>query len=80
MNNTIKQPSYIQQRKQFIRQRLVSNTIRIVPMCLLLGSCMEYFMLRTGFYDVVKRKEAERLIELENELKHSKHKNVKQNT
>lgn len=53
-------------RRQYIRQRMVRQVVRLVPMCLLLGGAMEMFMVHTGFYDVVKRKEAERIIEKRN--------------
>jgi hypothetical protein len=52
-----------ERRTRYINQRLRGNLVRLVPMCLLLGGCMELFMLNTGFYDVVKRKEAEKIIE-----------------
>jgi hypothetical protein len=36
---------------------------RVVPACFVLGGCMELFMIKTGFYDIVTRKEAERRVE-----------------
>jgi hypothetical protein len=36
---------------------------RIVPVCLVLGASMELFMIKTGFYEIVTRKEAERQAE-----------------
>lgn len=34
--------------------------IRVVPICFVLGASMELFMIKTGFYEIVTRKEAER--------------------
>ena len=36
---------------------------RVVPACFVLGAAMELFMVKTGFYDIVTRKEAERRVE-----------------
>jgi hypothetical protein len=41
---------------QLIRQDL----IRVVPLCFVVGASMELFMIKTGFYSIVTRKEAER--------------------
>ena len=35
----------------------------MVPGCFLLGASMELFMIKTGFYDIVTRKEGERRVE-----------------
>ncbi|RYH08159.1 hypothetical protein EON65_41180 [archaeon] len=37
---------------------------RIVPICFVLGAGMELFMIKTGFYTIVTRKEAERRLDL----------------
>jgi len=37
----------------------------VIPFCMLCGASMELFMNVTGFYSIVKRKQAERLIEKE---------------
>ena len=37
--------------------------IRLVPVCFGLGAFMELFMIKTGFYEIVTRKEAERRAE-----------------
>ncbi len=36
---------------------------RVVPVSFALGAAMEFFMIKTGFYDIVTKKEAERLDE-----------------
>ena len=39
--------------------------MKIVPICFVTGASMELFMIKTGFYDIVTRKEAERRHEAE---------------
>jgi hypothetical protein len=34
--------------------------IRVIPMGLIVGAGMEFFMIKTGFYDIVTKNEAER--------------------
>lgn len=36
------------------------NLLRIVPSCFLVGAGIEFFMIHTGFYEIVTRKEGER--------------------
>lgn len=36
---------------------------RIVPISFVLGAAMELFMIKTGFYDTVRRKKAEERLE-----------------
>jgi len=36
---------------------------KVVPACFALGAGMELFMIKTGFYDIVTRKEGERQAE-----------------
>lgn len=51
-------------------QLLKRALFRVVPLCFVVGSSFELFMIHTGFYDVALRKEGERLAErsaLENE-------------
>lgn len=57
---------HLLRRRHYIRHRIIQNTVRLIPMCLVLGGAMELFMLNTGFYEVVKRKEAEKIIEKRN--------------
>ena len=35
----------------------------LVPSCFLIGASMELFMVKTGFYDIVTKKQAERNLE-----------------
>jgi hypothetical protein len=35
--------------------------LRVVPTCFCIGAAMELFMIKTGFYEIVSRKEGERL-------------------
>ncbi|KAJ1424270.1 hypothetical protein B484DRAFT_331293 [Ochromonadaceae sp. CCMP2298] len=44
-------------------QLLKRELLRVVPICLVIGSSMELFMIKTGFYDIVTRKEGERRAE-----------------
>ena len=37
---------------------------RVVPVCFVLGASMELFMIKTGFYEIVTRKEGERRAEM----------------
>ncbi len=34
--------------------------IRLVPACFIIGAAMEFFMIKTGFYNIVTSKEAQR--------------------
>lgn len=34
---------------------------RIIPGCFLLGASMELFMIKTGFYNIVTKKEGEKI-------------------
>jgi hypothetical protein len=36
---------------------------KIIPICFFTGACIELFMINTGFYTIVTRKEAERRAE-----------------
>jgi hypothetical protein len=36
---------------------------KVVPICFLVGASMEFFMIKTGFYGIVTRKEGERMEE-----------------
>jgi endonuclease YncB( thermonuclease family) len=36
---------------------------RFVPICFLAGASIELFMIKTGFYQIVTRKEAERRLQ-----------------
>ncbi len=42
---------------------LKHDLIRVVPLSFLVGASMEFFMIKTGFYEIVTRKEAERRAE-----------------
>ena len=33
---------------------------KVVPICFVVGASMELFMIKTGFYEIVTRKEGER--------------------
>lgn len=44
-------------------QLLKRELLRVVPLCFVVGSSFELFMIQTGFYDVALRKEGERLAE-----------------
>ena len=46
-------------RRAVVRYRLT----RLIPGCLVLGAAAELFMIKTGFYNVAKRKEVERKVE-----------------
>lgn len=37
--------------------------IRVVPVCFIVGASFEFFMIHTGFYEIVTRKEGERRAE-----------------
>jgi len=37
--------------------------MRVVPVSFVLGAGMELFMVKTGFYDIVTKKEGERITE-----------------
>jgi len=37
--------------------------LRVVPVCFVMGASIELFMIKTGFYDIVTMKEAERRAE-----------------
>lgn len=40
---------------------ILSHTLkRVVPICFVVGASMELFMIKTGFYEIVTRKEGER--------------------
>ncbi len=41
----------------------VKDLMRVVPICFLVGASMELFMIKTGFYSIVTRKEGERRAE-----------------
>lgn len=45
------------------RYPIIPNLMRVVPACFLVGAGIEFFMVNTGFYDIVTRLEAERLEE-----------------
>ena len=55
--------------------------LRVVPTCFALGAGMELFMIKTGFYDIVTRKEAERradaILEQERRQKRLQELNIK---
>jgi len=38
---------------------------KLVPLCFTVGACMEFFMIKTGFYDTVTKLEAEKIAESE---------------
>eukprot|EP01031_Cornospumella_fuschlensis_P036276 gene36276-44005_t len=42
---------------------ILQDLKRIVPICFFLGAGMEFFMIKTGFYSIVTRKEAERRLD-----------------
>jgi len=42
---------------------LLSATLKVVPICFTVGAAIELFMIKTGFYTIVTRKESERLTE-----------------
>jgi hypothetical protein len=44
-------------------QQLKRELLRVIPLCLLMGSSIELFMIKTGFYDIVTRLEGERKAE-----------------
>ena len=48
--------------------QLVPILKRVVPACFVLGAAMEGFMIKTGFYDIVTRKEGERRLQREQEV------------
>lgn len=39
---------------------LLRDIARIVPLCFCTGAGIEFFMIKTGFYQIVTKKEAER--------------------
>ena len=41
----------------------VQHLKKVVPVCFALGAGIELFMIKTGFYDIVTRKEADRRVE-----------------
>jgi len=41
--------------------------MKVVPACFVLGAATELFMIKTGFYEIVTRKQAERQLEAEQE-------------
>lgn len=41
----------------------MKDLMRVVPICFVVGAAMELFMIKTGFYTIVTRKEAERRAE-----------------
>mmetsp|Transcript_5993 Transcript_5993/g.10264 ORF Transcript_5993/g.10264 Transcript_5993/m.10264 type:complete len:110 (+) Transcript_5993:108-437(+) len=47
---------------------LWKQAVRIAPVFFVLGAAMELFMIKTGFYEIVTRKEAERRLERKQEL------------
>jgi len=51
-------------------QIVKGDLLRVAPLCFVIGASMELFMIKTGFYSIVTRKEAERRLDrmtLENE-------------
>ena len=46
---------------QFLKKEL----LRVVPLCFMAGSSIELFMCKTGFYEIVTKKEGERRAERE---------------
>jgi hypothetical protein len=42
-------------------QLLIYGLKRIIPLSFVAGASMEFFMIKTGFYEIVTEKEAERL-------------------
>jgi hypothetical protein len=44
-------------------QLLKRELMRVIPICFVIGSSVELFMIQTGFYDIVTRKEGERRAE-----------------
>jgi hypothetical protein len=42
---------------------LKHDLVRVVPLSFFVGASMELFMIKTGFYEIVTRKEAERRAE-----------------
>ena len=44
-------------------KQLKAALIRIVPLSFAIGVSFEFFMIKTGFYDIVTRKEGERRAE-----------------
>ena len=55
--------------------------IRVIPTSFIIGASIELFMIHTGFYDIVTRKEAERRVEnilaIEKRQKRLKELNIK---
>ena len=41
----------------------------LVPSCFLFGAGMELFMIKTGFYEIVTKKQAERNLEFDEDKK-----------
>lgn len=44
-------------------QKLLKALRVVVPLSFVLGASMEFFMIHTGFYTIVTKKEAERRLE-----------------
>jgi len=44
-------------------QLLKMQLMRVVPACFVIGVSFELFMIKTGFYEIVTRKEGERRAE-----------------
>ena len=42
---------------------LQQQLLRVVPVCFVMGASIELFMIKTGFYEIVTMKEAERRAE-----------------
>ena len=53
--------------------------LKVVPACFFIGASMEFFMLKTGFYDIVGRKASERLTSQREEEERIKQKMSKLN-
>ncbi len=62
-------------------RELVSSLSRVVPFYFCVGAAMELFMVKTGFYEIVTRKEGERraeaLAEQERQLRRMRELNIK---
>ena len=46
-----------------MRRPFYKDALRIIPICFAAGAGIEFFMIQTGFYPIVTRKEAERRAE-----------------
>lgn len=53
--------------KKFGNLSLLQKSAILAPFFFVLGASMELFMIKTGFYEIVTRKEGERRLERENE-------------